>query len=65
MRLNNKLILSYSLAIGIFNAMFTTVIVVAVSHLIFKFPLTWKLYGVHYIVGYIVLWLMNLEMIKK
>ena len=65
MKIDSDLIIPYSIAIGIFNLIFSAIITVVVSHLIFNFPLTWKLFIENYIVGYAVLWLLNLKIIRE
>lgn len=64
MRVDKELIVPYSLAIGIFNIIFTSVIVTILSW-IFEFSLTSKIYAEHYVVGYLILWLLNLSIIKS
>ena len=65
MRVNKGLLIPYSLAIGMFNLIFTAIIVLVVSHLMFDFPLTWGLYAEHYAIGYVILWVLNLDTIKE
>ena len=58
------LIIPYSVAIGILNLILTTILTVVVSYWIFHFPLTWKMFGENYLVGYVVLWMLNINTIK-
>ena len=60
-----RLFISYCIAIGLFNLLFTVLITIIVSCWIFHFPFTWKMFLENYIVGYIVLWLLNLNIIKN
>jgi hypothetical protein len=59
-----NLIIPYSIAIGILNLVLTTILTLVVSYWIFHFPLTWKMFGENYLVGYVVLWILNIETIK-
>lgn len=60
-----RLLISYCIAIGLFNLIFTALITLIVSCGIFNFPFTWKMFLENYAVGYIVLWLLNLSILNN
>lgn len=64
MKLEKDLLIPYSIATGFFNLLFTAIITIVVSS-IFSFPLTWKTFGESFAVGYVVLWIFNLDIIKE
>lgn len=64
MKVDTDLIIPYSIAIGILNLVFTAILTVVVSYWIFHFPLTWKMLGENYLIGYVVLWILNIKTIK-
>ena len=64
MKIEREFIIPYSVAIGVFNLIFTGVIVLILSW-IFDFSLTRKIFWEHYAVGYVVLWILNLKIIRE
>ena len=60
-----RLFVAYSLAIGLFNLIFTTIITLVISCGIFHFTFTWKMFLENYVIGYIVLWLLNIKITKE
>ena len=63
MYINKREIIPYSLAIGMFNVIFTGIIIILAS-IIYGFPITFKIFTKYYTIGYIVLWLMNIDVIE-
>ena len=64
MKIEREFIVPYSIAIGFFNLIFTTIIVV-IAAWAFSFTLTWKMYFESYALGYIILWILNLKSIRE
>ena len=63
-RPKKELLLPYSLAIGVWNALFTVVITFIIAFL-FEFQITLGTLIHNYIAGYIVLWALNLKIIEE
>jgi hypothetical protein len=63
MKINQEFIVPYSLAVGIFNLIFVSILILILSW-IFNFHLTWRIFAEHYILGYAVLWILNLKSIE-
>ena len=64
MKINKDLLVPYCLATGFFNLIFTTVLILVAS-LIFSFQLTWEVFEESFAIGYIILWVSNLDIIKE
>jgi uncharacterized membrane protein YvlD (DUF360 family) len=62
--MKKNLIIPYILAIGVFNFIFTA-IVLTILCAIFSNTLTLRMFIEHYIVGYIILFILNLKVIKE
>lgn len=54
----------YSIAVGMFNLVFTVILVTVFSSWVFHHPITWGVLIKSYIVGYIVLWILNVKIIR-
>ena len=57
-------ILPYSIAVGIWNIIFTVIIAFLVN-IILSIHVTWELFLKSYICGYVFLWIGNLRAIDK
>ena len=64
MKIDKKLLFPYNMAILFVNALLTTLIVTG-SSLIFDTPLTWGGFGESFLIGYIILWVLNLKIIGE
>ena len=64
MRIKKELVLSYCMAIGILNLILTITIVPLVSW-IFSIPLTWERFGESYLIGYLILGILNIKIITS
>ena len=64
MKINKKLLFPYSMAILFVNALLTTLVITG-SSLIFDTPLTWKGFGDSFLIGYAILWVLNLKIIGE
>lgn len=64
MKIEKEFIIPYSISVGMFNLIFTGIIVFILSW-IFDFSLTWRIFWEHYAVGYVVLWVLNLRIIRE
>ena len=64
MKLKKELIIPYSIAIGVWNFIFTVIIATILS-VVLSFPMTMKILTEFLFVGYVVLWLLNVKVIKE
>ena len=59
-----KELISYSIAIGIVNFILTGLIV-TIASMASLYPLTWKVFAQSYAIGYIILWILNMKLIRE
>ena len=64
MKINKELLLPYIMAVGALDAAFTLLGYFIVSS-IFSVNLTWKDMIASFICGYVVLWIINLDIIRE
>ena len=64
MRINTDLIIPYSLAAGFAN-LILSVILTLISALAFHFPITGEVLLTNYIIGYIIMWILNIHLIEE